>query len=281
MSNSIPYISVIISVLNGEKTIERAILSVIRQTGSHVELIIKDGGSKDRTIEMLNKHKKDIVHFESAYDNGIYDAWNRALSKCSGDWICFIGSDDFFISPTVLSDYVAFLKQLPTHCKIVYGINQIINTKGERLYTVGRPWSELKASFLQTMSLPHPGLMHHRSLFDEIGLFKSDYKIAGDYEFLLRALKYREPAFFPKIICATPIGGISTLPKNNVICLVEIRKAKIQNGMGSVSLLWIIQLVNAIMRLVIWYLIGEKRSRHFFDAIRQIRGLDPFWTRAV
>jgi glycosyltransferase involved in cell wall biosynthesis len=274
-------ISIVIATLNSDRWLERCLKSICCQDYEPKEIIVKDGGSVDRTLEIVREYERHINFWVSNKDNGIYDAWNSALEKCSGDWVCFIGSDDYFVSHTVLSEYAEFLKTVPQHCRIVYAINKIINSKDELLYTIGKPWNEIESTFLETMSLPHPGLMHHQSLFEEIGLFNNQYKIAGDYEFLLRALKNQSPIFWPRIVCATPIGGISTLPKNNLICLSEIRRAKISNGIKGVSFISIMQLVSAILRFVLWQAIGEKQSRFLLDALRKIRGLDPFWSRAI
>lgn len=276
-----PYITIIIATSNAGHDLKRCLDSIIKQTFKQFEILIQDNLSNDQTIPIIQSNKKFISHFESVRDNGIYDAWNRSIPFSKGEWICFIGSDDYFINSDVLLNYATFLKSVPTNRRIVYGINQIINLKGEVLYTVGKPWAEIKSTFRKMMTLPHPGLMHHRSLFHEVGLFNSQFKIAGDYEFLLRSLKNNPAVFWPKVVCATPIGGVSTLPENNLLCLSEIKRARIINGSKGVSILWIMQWIGAMIRLAMWNVIGAKRSRFILDTIRKFRGLDPFWTRAV
>ena len=91
-----PLISIIVAVYNGEKTLQRCIDSVFSQTYPHKELIIIDGGSTDGTVDILQTNNDKITYWKSEPDNGIYQAWNKALDHAKSDWICFLGSDDYF-----------------------------------------------------------------------------------------------------------------------------------------------------------------------------------------
>lgn len=281
MTNNIPFISIIIATYNAEKYLERCFKSILSQTYKKFEILIQDGGSTDNTQNIINSYQNNIAYFASSNDNGIYDAWNRALPHCRGEWLCFMGADDYFIVPNIMTKYAEFLKSIIGKHAVAYGINHIVNGEGEVLYTMGKPWSEIETLFKNVMCLPHPGLMHHRSLFEKIGLFDESFKIAGDYDLLLRAIKIQAPVFWPNVVCTTPIGGISTLPTNNIRCLIEIQKAKTKNGINQANLYTIKQWAGAIIRLILWHFIGEKRSRQFLDHVRKTRGLTPFWTRTV
>ena len=91
-----PVISIITVVLNGEKTIEETIKSVLNQKYKNLQYILLDGGSKDGTIKIINKYKDKIYYFKSEKDLGIYDAFNKGLDVANGDLIGFINSDDIF-----------------------------------------------------------------------------------------------------------------------------------------------------------------------------------------
>jgi glycosyltransferase involved in cell wall biosynthesis len=91
-----PTISIITVVLNGEKTIEETINSVLNQKYNNLQYIILDGGSKDKTNEIINKYKDKIYYYKSEKDLGIYDAFNKGLDVANGDLIGFINSDDVF-----------------------------------------------------------------------------------------------------------------------------------------------------------------------------------------
>ena len=88
-----PKVSVIIPTYNSEKTIEKALLSVLIQTYCNVECLVIDGSSKDKTIDIVQKFEDKIV-FISEKDNGIYHAMNKGIELSSGEWLLFLGSDD-------------------------------------------------------------------------------------------------------------------------------------------------------------------------------------------
>ena len=100
-------ITIVSVVYNGVKTIENMIMSVVNQSYKNIEFIIIDGGSVDGTVDILKKYDTQITFWCSEKDNGIYDAMNKALDHVSGDYVQFIGADDFFISENVISDIVA------------------------------------------------------------------------------------------------------------------------------------------------------------------------------
>ncbi len=102
MKQKQPFISIIIAVLNAEKTLRQSIGSISKQTYSNWELIVIDGGSTDGTINILNNNSKSIAYWESKPDKGIYHPWNKALSHANGDWIYFLGDDDFLCENDVL-----------------------------------------------------------------------------------------------------------------------------------------------------------------------------------
>jgi hypothetical protein len=145
--------------------------------------------------------------------------------------------------------------------------------KGELLYTIGHPWKQLESPFNKYMCLPHPGLMHHHSLFKTVGKFNPNYRIAGDYELLLRVLKTTKPAFWPNLVCATPIGGISTIPINSLKCLIEIQRAQKRNSINRISWHAFRQWISSIIRLGLWYTIGQEEYQKLFNIVRTKRGL--------
>ena len=274
-STSKPFISIVIATYNAESVVDRCLNSIVKQGYNDFEIIIQDGESSDKTNDIVASFStQSEIHIASFKDNGIYDAWNRALERCRGEWICFIGADDYFIDRKVLKRIAPFLNGIDAkRYKIVYGINQIVNQYGERLYEIGKPWNLVKNEFNNSMCLPHPGMMHHHSLFKTVGKFDSNYRIAGDYELLLRVFKNSKPAFWSNIVCATPIGGISTIPKNCLKCLIEIQRAQKRNSINRISWHAFRQWINAIIRLSLWYTIGQEEYNKLFNILRKKRGL--------
>lgn len=99
-----PLITVITVVYNGEKHLEETILSVVNQTYENIEYIIVDGGSTDKTLDVIKKYENQIDCWVSESDNGIYDAMNKGLSLASGEWINFMNAGDAFWRPDSISD---------------------------------------------------------------------------------------------------------------------------------------------------------------------------------
>ncbi|BAY12876.1 glycosyltransferase family 2 protein [Calothrix sp. NIES-2098] len=102
-TNNKPLISVITAVFNGEKYLEQTIQSVINQSYENVEYIIIDGGSSDKTIEIIKQYENELDYWVSEPDLGISDAFNKGLNLAKGDFINFINSDDLFFSALYFS----------------------------------------------------------------------------------------------------------------------------------------------------------------------------------
>ena len=91
-----PLFTIIIAVFNGAKTLQQCIDSVAQQSYPNKQLIIIDGGSTDGTVELLQANDQSISYWVSEPDAGIYNAWNKGLKQANGEWICFLGADDYF-----------------------------------------------------------------------------------------------------------------------------------------------------------------------------------------
>ena len=137
---SLPSISIIIAVYNGENTLQRCFDAINRQTYSHRELIVIDGGSTDKTIEILNANDKCIDYWESMADRGISHAWNKGLERTQGEWIIFLGADDFLADNHVLERACKHLILAKRENKyIAYGQVDLVNEKGILLERRGIP----------------------------------------------------------------------------------------------------------------------------------------------
>lgn len=279
-SNSTPLISVVIAVYNGATTLQQCLDSVIQQTYAHVELIVIDGGSTDGTVDLICANAQRMAYWISEPDRGIYNAWNKALAKATGEWVCFLGADDYLWDAQVLAHMAKQLTMLPSDIRVVYGQIMLLNGQDSKLYAVGESWANVRSRFRQLMSVPHPAVMHRRSLFLEHGNFDETFRIAGDYEFLLRELKTKD-AFFVQGIVMTGMrsGGVSSDPVNTLLGLREVRSAQIKNGIRWPGLGWYLALLRIYVRLFLWRLLGEKQSRKMLDIGRRLMGLSPHWTK--
>lgn len=279
-SRDLPLISIIVATFNNEGTVQLCIDSVEQQTYPYKELIIVDGGSKDGTVGVLKDSQQKIAYWVSEPDRGIYHAWNKALPNATGEWICFLGADDYFWDTKVLDRIGEQLRLLQPNIRVVYGQNMLVNNEGDHLYPVGTSWETLRRKFQTSMCLPHPGLMHHRSLFEQYGLFDESFRIAGDYELLLRELTHADALFIPDLIVAgVQQGGISSRPDSALLVLSEARRAQRIHGQRFPSLPWLWGGGKVYLRLLLWWLFGERVTRSALDLGRQMLNQPKHWTK--
>jgi glycosyltransferase involved in cell wall biosynthesis len=276
-----PLISVVVATFNAVVTLDWCIQSVSEQTCQHKELIVIDGGSTDGTVELLKASQQKITYWISEPDRGIYHAWNKALLRARGEWICFLGADDHLWDEHVLTRMAEELAKLPLHIRVAYGQVMLLNGGGERLYAIGEPWERLRQRFLKSMCIPHPGMMHRRSLFEAHGGFDESFRIAGDYELLLRELKVADAAFIPNLIT---VGmrqgkGESSHPDATLRVLQETRRAQRMHGQRLPSQSWLFSMTKAYFRLLLWHVFGEPIARKALDFGRRLIGQPAYWTR--
>ncbi len=275
-----PLISIIVAVFNGAKTLQQCIDSVAQQTYPNKELIIIDGGSKDGTVDLLVANLEQISYWISEPDKGIYSAWNKGLSQAKGDWVCFLGADDYFWDAQVLERMAELLEKLPPDIRVAYSQIMLLNNDGEALYPIGEPWGKIKERFKQVMCIPHQGVMHRRSMFEQNGKFDESFRIAGDYELLMRELKTGDAVFTPDLITTgMRQGGISSDPENTLVTMREIRRAQKMHGQQWPGWIWFAAMTRVYVRFFLWRILGENLTRKALDAYRRILGLPAYWTK--
>jgi len=236
-------ITIIIAVYNGYKTLQACLNSIAGQTYLDRELIIIDGGSIDGTIDILYENTANIDYWESAPDNGIYHAWNKALKHITGEWVYFLGADDVFHDNYVLSKFASKVQCAPIFTLVAYG--QIEFCKDGQRRLMGLPWEIIKSKIKRGMYIPHQGMFHHIKLFEQCGKFDERYHIAGDYCLLLKSLELSSPFFIKDFIVADMYaGGKSSDPAARWKVLKEFRS--IQKEMNfPVSMDWLLAYINA------------------------------------
>ena len=220
-------VSIIISVLNGAKTLQTCLDSISSQDYSNIELVIIDGGSIDGTLGILKDNAHFIEKWISEKDTGIYDAWNKGLNLVTGDYICFIGSDDCFASHNTVSELLSIVKRGCEVDIITSNIKLIDNSKVKSMIR-GKPWNW--SHMRRRCSVSHPGLMHHKRLFQKYGLFDTGLKIAGDYDFLLRLGPDVRSIHFDAVTVLMGSEGVSNIMVTEVLKetrLVQARHSEI------------------------------------------------------
>lgn len=265
--NSKPLISVIVAVYNGAKTLQRCIDSVSSQTYLNRELIIIDGGSKDGTIEIIRTNQYKITYWQSEPDNGIYNAWNKALDHARGDWICFLGADDYLWKSNALEELLPHIIKAESHgIKMVYGNVARVTEDDEICCVDGDAWEYTRRGIVKDgiCAFAHQGMFHHRSLFEFYGNFDESFRIAGDYEMLVRAFKKEKDAIFVNglIITGMQIGGITA---NTIVLIKEIARARRKNQLKVITVPWLISYVWAICFPLLNHIIGERYARYLVN----------------
>lgn len=174
-----PLVSIITVVFNREKTIEKALKSVVNQTYNNIEYIVIDGGSTDRTVEIIKKYSDDIDFFESKKDDGMYYALNRGIEVANGDLIGICHSDDYFYNNHVIRDMVEVHNE--QKADIYFG--SVFNLRNDTLSEELVPTLELEKTHTK---LYHPATFICKTVYNRYGNFNTKYRSASDYELMLR-----------------------------------------------------------------------------------------------
>lgn len=198
-------VSIITPCLNSEKTIRDTIESVLNQTYKNIEYIIVDGGSTDNTVEIIKEYCPKFhgrMKYVSEKDTGIYNAMNKGIKMSTGKIIGIINSDDFYQTDAVqnIIDNISGAKY-----QVVYGFLNIFDKKGKN-----RIAKESHESLLKAM-IPHPTCFLTRAIYKEYGLYSEHFKLASDYELMLRIYKHKDVEFTHthKVIANFRLGGAS------------------------------------------------------------------------
>lgn len=213
-------VSIIVAVLDARATFQRCLDSIAGQDHPDKQLIVIDGGSTDGTLEVIRSNEQVIAHWETGADRGIYSAWNKALEHATGDWVCFVGADDYYLDPSAVGEMEGLGNA--GEADLVCGRVWYVNQRGERLFTHGRPWSWERMK--RRHSVSHTGMLHHSRLFGRHGGFNENLRIAGDYEFLLRLGPDTRAAFLDRAYLAMGNSGVST--SNSLETLGEVRRVQ-------------------------------------------------------
>lgn len=232
--SSLP-ITLLTASWNSGLTIGETLRSVARQSYPAIEHIIIDGASRDDTLAVVEREGEHVARILSEPDKGIYDAYNKGISLASHDIIGFINSDDFYVHKDVISEVMAAFSADPdleaVHADLVYV--DYYNTNRVVRHWKSRNFDEIsiKRGFIPA----HPTVFLRRSVYNKVGLFNTDFRLAADYEFLLRVFHvYRvKSLYLPRIWVRMRVGGAtggglaSIKSQNN-----EIRRAQAHYGIS-------------------------------------------------
>lgn len=221
----LPSVSIVTVVRNGREFIEQTIKSVLGQTYPHIDYIVVDGASTDGTTEIIRRYSARIAKSICEPDSGIAEAFNKGLGVAAGDYILFLNSDDRLATPETISHMVQAIiaNDYPV---LIYGDYVIVDrqTDAEKQHCSVR---FNRRRFLRGGVLPHPCLLTHRRYFDKYGNFDTSFRIAMDYEWMLRGALECRVLHIPLEMTIIRDGGLSV---NNPATRGEIVGALRKNG---------------------------------------------------
>jgi glycosyltransferase involved in cell wall biosynthesis len=227
--------SVITVSFNSAATIGDTLSSIAEQTWPDLEHIVIDGGSTDDTLEIVRRSGKHLAYVVSQRDAGIYDAMNKGVAAATGEIIGFLNADDRYAHKDVLRDVADAMES--GEIDAVFGDVAFFRSEDPngvvRRYRSARfrpdriAWGWMPA---------HPSLFVRKEIFSRVGPFSTQFRIAGDFEWIARAfrdgsMRYR---YLPEILVRMRIGGISTGGWRNTILLNrEVIRACRTNGIST------------------------------------------------
>jgi len=211
-------VSIITATYNSAATINDTLQSLNNQSYDNIEYIIIDGASSDNTLEVIKQECPRVTTIISEPDKGIYDALNKGIKAATGDIIGYLHSDDLFAYPDAVKDIVATFAKHNTDA--VYADLQYVNK--DNIDAIVRLWQSGKYNrekLTKGWMPPHPTFYMKRTCYEKFGLFDLSFKIAADYDSILRYLWKNKVSmsYLPKVIIKMRVGGESNRDLKNII----------------------------------------------------------------
>jgi len=213
-------LTLITATYNSARTLEHCMQSVLRQDYPELEYLLVDGGSTDGTLALIERYAAahSCIRWVSEPDRGLYDALNKGVAMAKGEVVGFVHSDDYLAGSKVLSSIMSCLEE--TRADGVYGdLHYIAAQKEDHII---RRWKsrDFHTGLLQRGWMPaHPTFFLKKAVYERHGNFDLDFKIAADYDFMLRVLGDASLtfAYLPKVVTKMRVGGNSNGSLGNIL----------------------------------------------------------------
>ena len=230
-------ISIITATYNSAKTVRDTLESVLSQTFKDYEYIIKDGGSKDATLEIVREYEPKFegrMKIVSERDKGIYDAMNQGFQMAQGEILMLINSDDLLARPDVFQMVVDKFEQNP-EADCVYG--DLYYVAQDDITRIVRRWKTGAQKPFRRGWLPaHPTFYVRREVYEKYGYFNLSYPLAADFELMLRFVEAHgiKLVYLPEYLVRMRLGGATSKNLKNIYKQdVECIRAFKENGLKS------------------------------------------------
>ena len=239
-------LSIITVNKNNANYLEKTIRSIVYQNLKIYNLILIDGKSSDKSINIIRKYSDKIFYWSSSLDINIADAFNKGIKKSQSRWVLFINSDDYLLNNNVLSNIYKDLLTFQNYDMLIY-----------KMILKGRDLKKTHGIFGGSMTkinkinlyntFPHQATVINRNYFLKYGNYSLDYPIAQDYEIILRKKEIKIKRI-DKIISVMRDGGITNT--NQLKALKYFMKAQIKNRTNKIYICILIYLYG-VLKIII------------------------------
>ncbi len=231
-------ISIITATYNSAETLRDTMESLLKQTYDNYEYIVVDGNSKDETMDLVREYEPRFegrMRWISESDKGLYDAMNKGLKMAQGDVVGLLNSDDFYTSNDVLEQIVRTLSD--EKADAVYGDVHYVNANNLQRCVRYYSSKDFRRSWMRLGFMPaHPSFYCRRDLYLKHGLFDTSYKVAADFEQLLRLIYVNNirTCYLQKDFVTMRTGGVSNAGwRSHLNIMRDHRRALRTNGVRS------------------------------------------------
>ncbi|MFK7758545.1 MAG: glycosyltransferase family 2 protein [Phycisphaerales bacterium] len=210
----LPLVTIVSVVRNAEATLEHAIQSLRAQTYPSIEHVIIDGASRDGTQDIIQSHLDWVAAWSSQPDDGLYDAMNKGIASANGDIIGILNADDWF-EPDFIEKSINTI--VASTADFVFGNIWMHGYRGQDLYLAGDP-EYAKVVRRDVPATWHPTMMCKRKMYEQLGLYRTDMKVASDYDFQIRAFNAGFMGVYAQeAVAHVAAGGVSTTAQHTAL----------------------------------------------------------------
>lgn len=271
-----PFFTIITSTFNAAETLPRLLDSLASQSCRDFELVIQDGASKDDTLSIVETYRDRLpsLSLESAPDNSIYDAWNKAVKRIRGEWIIFLGADDTLVSEETLAKVKERLQEQPG--SVLFGAGDIfICEDGEELFLMPGLDKDVPGQLRAGEPAVHSGLFQRACLFSGTP-FDLSFKVVGDYDFVSRLWKKdSDGVHLGIVVTRMSVGGATS----NLHTMLRYRYEKIRvmrRHFGiAATFPHLPGLVKGVIPFALSRLFGPEKAVSIYNRLRTLRNLPP------